>query len=167
MQPQMKSRNHTVRSTSIDDDRHLHCLYQGRLAIKYHPDKNRDDPHAEERFKEIAIAYQTLSDPELRKKYNEFGPKESQPEGGFVDPEEIFGAMFGGERFAPIIGQISLAKDMKAALQEVEETEGEDGKDVKRDAKGKEILSEEEKARREEKEKKVSAEVLPFFFVSQ
>lgn len=129
-----------------------------RLAIKHHPDKNRDDPHAEERFKEIAIAYQTLSDPELRKKYNEFGPKESQPEGGFVDPEEIFGAMFGGERFAPIIGQISLAKDMKAALQEVEETEGEDDKDVKRDAKGKEILSEEEKARKEEKERKVAAE---------
>ncbi|KAG2052376.1 DnaJ-domain-containing protein [Suillus hirtellus] len=129
-----------------------------RLAIKHHPDKNRDDPHAEERFKEIAIAYQTLSDSELRKKYNEFGPKESQPEGGFVDPEEIFGAMFGGERFAPIIGQISLAKDMKAALQEVEENEDEDNKDVKRDAKGKEILSEEEKARKEEKEKKLAAE---------
>ncbi|KAG2044153.1 DnaJ-domain-containing protein [Suillus americanus] len=129
-----------------------------RLAIKHHPDKNRDDPHAEERFKEIAIAYQTLSDQELRKKYNEFGPKGSQPEGGFVDPEEIFGAMFGGERFAPIIGQISLAKDMKAALQEVEENEGEDHKDVKRDAKGKEILSEEERTRKEEKEKKVTAE---------
>jgi hypothetical protein len=74
--------------------------------------------------------------------------------------------MFGGERFAPIIGQISLAKDMKAALQEVEKTEDEDHKDVKRDAKGKEILSEEEKARKEEKEKKVTAEVLPFRFVS-
>lgn len=160
-------RNHTVRFTSIDDGVFTHLLYQGRLAIKHHPDKNRDDPHAEERFKEIAIAYQTLSDPELRKKYNEFGPKESQPEGGFVDPEEIFGAMFGGERFAPIIGQISLAKDMKAALQEVEETEGEDDKDVKRDAKGKEILSEEEKARKEEKERKVAAEVIPWVFVPQ
>lgn len=72
--------------------------------------------------------------------------------------------MFGGERFAPIIGQISLAKDMKAALQEVEENEDEDNKDVKRDAKGKEILSEEEKARKEEKEKKLAAEVLHFFF---
>ena len=97
----------------------------GRLAIKHHPDKNRDDPHAEERFKEIAIAYQTLSDPELRRKYNEFGSKESAPEGGFVDPEEIFGTIFGGERFLPIIGHISLAKDMKAALQEEEgEEEG-------------------------------------------
>ncbi|KAH7922296.1 DnaJ-domain-containing protein [Leucogyrophana mollusca] len=129
-----------------------------RLAIKHHPDKNPDDPNAEERFKEIAIAYQTLSDPELRKKYNEFGPKESAPEGGFVDPEEVFGAIFGGERFAPIIGQISLARDMKTALQEAEEGEGEEGKEVKRDAKGKEIISEEERARRDEKERKASAE---------
>ncbi|KAL4244778.1 DnaJ domain-containing protein [Abortiporus biennis] len=130
-----------------------------RLAIKFHPDKNRDDPHAEERFKEIAIAYQTLSDPALRKKYNEFGSKESAPDGGFVDPEEVFGAIFGGERFIPIIGHISLAKDMKSALQEEEENEvGADGKPILRDAKGREILSPEEKARRDEKARKISAE---------
>ena len=135
------------------------CGRPGRLAIKHHPDKNPDDPHAEERFKEIAIAYQTLSDPILRKKYNEFGPKESAPEGGFVDPEEVFGAIFGGERFLPIIGQISLARDMKTALQEADEAEGGDDKEVKRDAKGKEIITEEERARREEKERKANAEV--------
>jgi DnaJ-class molecular chaperone len=132
------------------------------LAIKHHPDKNPDDPLAEERFKDIAIAYQTLSDPTLRKKYNEFGPKESAPEGGYVDPEEVFGAIFGGERFLPIIGQISLARDMKAALQEAEDAEAEgslDGKKVIRDAKGREILSEEEKAKKEEKQRKASAEV--------
>ncbi|EPS96349.1 hypothetical protein FOMPIDRAFT_1130634 [Fomitopsis schrenkii] len=130
-----------------------------RLAIKFHPDKNRDDPHAEERFKEIAIAYQTLSDPELRRKYNEFGSKDSAPEGGFVDPEEVFGTIFGGDRFVPIIGHISLAKDMKAALQEAEETEEDaDGKPIQRDAKGREILSPEEKARREEKARKTAAE---------
>ena len=123
--------------------------------LKHHPDKNRDDPNAEERFKEIAIAYQTLSDPELRRKYNEFGPKESAPEGGFVDPEEIFGTIFGGDRFVPIIGHISLAKDMKAALQE----EGEEGEEVQRDAKGREILSPEEKAKRDEKARKQAAEV--------
>jgi len=128
-----------------------------RLAIKFHPDKNRDDPNAEERFKEIAIAYQTLSDPTLRKKYNEFGSKESAPEGGFVDPEEVFGAIFGGEKFIPIIGHISLAKDMKAALQE-EEEEGEGDKSVQRDAKGREILSPEEKARRDEKARKSATE---------
>ncbi|KAF9458099.1 X-domain of DnaJ-containing-domain-containing protein [Collybia nuda] len=130
-----------------------------RLAIKHHPDKNPDDPHAEERFKDIAIAYQTLSDDALRKKYNEFGPKESAPEGGYVDPEEVFGAIFGGERFTPIIGDISLARDMKAALQEAEDAEGDDdGVKRVRDAKGREILSEEEKALREEKDRKKAAE---------
>ncbi|KAI9439408.1 DnaJ-domain-containing protein [Russula earlei] len=129
-----------------------------RLAIKYHPDKNRDDPNAEERFKSIAIAYQTLSDPQLRHKYNEFGPKESAPEGGFIDPEEVFGAIFGGERFLPLIGQLSLARDMKTALQEAEEVEGDGTTPVARDAKGREIVSPEEKARREEKARKVAAE---------
>ena len=131
----------------------------GRLAIKYHPDKNPDDPTAEERFKSIAIAYQTLSDPQLRHKYNEFGPKESAPEGGFVDPEEVFGAIFGGERFIPLIGQLSLARDMKSALQEADEATGEGAPPVARDAKGREIVSPEEKARRDEKARKVAAEV--------
>ncbi|XP_006457067.1 hypothetical protein AGABI2DRAFT_195948 [Agaricus bisporus var. bisporus H97] len=126
-----------------------------RLAIKHHPDKNPDDPLAEERFKEIAIAYQTLSEPDLRKKYNEFGPKESAPEGGFVDPEEVFGAIFGGERFTSIIGDISLAREMKTALQEAEEAE-EDARP--KDAKGREILSPEERAKKEEKERKKATE---------
>ena len=131
----------------------------GRLAIKFHPDKNRDDPNAEERFKSIAIAYQTLSDPQLRHKYNEFGPKESAPEGGFIDPEEVFGAIFGGERFLPFIGQLSLARDMKTALQEADEAEGEGATPVQRDAKGREVISPEEKAKRDEKARKVAAEV--------
>lgn len=136
-------------------------IRQGRLAIKFHPDKNRDDPDAENRFKEIAIAYQTLTDPILRKKYNEFGPKESAPEGGYVDPEEVFGAIFGGERFIPIIGEISLAKDMKSALQDEDNNE-----DVPRDAKGREILSPEERAKREEKARKTATEVLKFVLIS-
>ena len=131
----------------------------GRLAIKFHPDKNPDDPTAEERFKLIAIAYQTLSDPKLRHKYNEFGPKESAPEGGFIDPEEVFGAIFGGERFLPFIGQLSLARDMKTALQEADEAEGEGSTPVVRDSKGREVISPEEKARRDEKARKSAAEV--------
>lgn len=126
-----------------------------RLAIKLHPDKNPNDPGAEERFKELAIAYQTLSDPALRKKYNEFGPKESAPEGGYVDPEEIFGSIFGGDRFVPIIGHISLARDMKAAMQEAdEEPEGQ----VVVDAKGRPVLSPEEKAKKEEKARRDALE---------
>jgi curved DNA-binding protein CbpA len=127
-----------------------------RLAIKHHPDKNRDDPQAEETFKAIAIAYQVLSDPVSRKKYNEFGAKEGAPEGGYVDPEEVFSTIFGGERFVPIIGDISLGKDMKEALQEAED-EGET-KLIRRDSRGREIISPEEKAKKEEKERKIAAE---------
>jgi curved DNA-binding protein len=44
-----------------------------KLARQYHPDVNKD-PGAEERFKEISEAYDVLSDPELRKRYDAFGP---------------------------------------------------------------------------------------------
>ncbi|KAI0284178.1 DnaJ-domain-containing protein [Russula brevipes] len=95
-----------------------------RLAIKYHPDKNRDDPNAEERFKSVAIAYQTLSDPQLRHKYNEFGPKESAPEVASSTRGGLWCDLWRGTVLA-LIGQLSLARDMKTALQEADETEGE------------------------------------------
>jgi curved DNA-binding protein len=44
-----------------------------KLAIKYHPDKNKGDKTAEDRFKEINEAHEVLSDPEKRKKYDTFG----------------------------------------------------------------------------------------------
>ncbi|CAD6884306.1 unnamed protein product [Tilletia controversa] len=90
-----------------------------KLAIKLHPDKNPNNPEVEEMFKMLATAYQVLSDPALRHKYNEFGASTPglAPEDGFVDPEEVFGSLFGGERFLDIIGVISIGKDMKDALQ--------------------------------------------------
>jgi hypothetical protein len=75
---------------------------------------------------------------------------------------KVFGAIFGGERFIPIIGNISLAHDMKTALQEADELET----PVQRDAKGREILSPEEKARREEKQRKIAAEVCYTLFLN-
>ncbi len=45
-----------------------------KLARKYHPDANRDDPDAEDRFKEIQHAYEVLSSPEKRREYDE-GPR--------------------------------------------------------------------------------------------
>jgi curved DNA-binding protein len=56
-----------------------------KLARAYHPDVNKD-PQAEEKFKDISEAYDVLSDPDLRKRYDAFGPNFRQvPEG--VDPD--------------------------------------------------------------------------------
>ena len=44
-----------------------------KMAIKYHPDKNPDNKEAEEMFKEAAEAYEVLSNPEKRSRYDQFG----------------------------------------------------------------------------------------------
>jgi len=44
-----------------------------KAALKYHPDRNKDDPEAERKFKEAAEAYEVLSDPEKRARYDRYG----------------------------------------------------------------------------------------------
>jgi len=72
-----------------------------RLAVQYHPDKNPDDPQAEGRFKEVAEAFEVLSDPRKREIYDAYGHEGLKGRGfGFHDPADIFqqfmGAAFGG-----------------------------------------------------------------------
>ncbi|HPD28464.1 MAG TPA: DnaJ domain-containing protein, partial [Phycisphaerae bacterium] len=44
-----------------------------RAALKYHPDRNKNDPDAEAKFKEAAQAYEVLSDPQKRQRYDRYG----------------------------------------------------------------------------------------------
>ena len=76
-----------------------------KMAIKYHPDKNQGDKEAEEKFKEAAEAYEVLSNPDKRARYDQFGHSanaSSAAGGGFgggMNMEDIFsnfGDIFGG-----------------------------------------------------------------------
>jgi molecular chaperone DnaJ len=71
-----------------------------KLAVKFHPDKNPDDPHAEEKFKELGEAYDVLMDADKRAAYDRFGhaafAQGSGFRGGFHDPFDIFREVFGG-----------------------------------------------------------------------
>src|SRR5438067_2474811 len=72
-----------------------------KLAIKFHPDKNPDDPHSEEKFKELGEAYDVLMDADKRAAYDRFGHAAFAQggggfRGGFHDPFDIFREVFGG-----------------------------------------------------------------------
>jgi len=95
-----------ARDAALDD---IKKAYR-RLAVKFHPDKNPDDPAAEEHFKEASEAYAVLSDAEKRSRYDRFGHQGLPGEGfsgfdptAFGDFSDILGDLF-GFNFGDIFG---------------------------------------------------------------
>ncbi len=76
---------------ATDDD--IRKSYR-RLAREHHPDVS-GDPAAEERFKEVAGAYEILSDPDKRARYDTFGTANGPSSAGFTDISDIFEMFFG------------------------------------------------------------------------
>lgn len=88
-----------------------------KLAIRYHPDSNRDDDDAVERFKEASEAYEVLSDPDKRSRYDQYGHA-GMGGGGhqFNDVEDIFdafGDLFGGGAFGDLFGGRSRGRRVR------------------------------------------------------
>jgi molecular chaperone DnaJ len=83
-------------------DQELKTSYR-KLAMQYHPDRNPNNPEAEEQFKACSEAYQVLSDPDKRAAYDRYGhaafqgggPGAGSPFGGAQDLGDIFGDLFG------------------------------------------------------------------------
>lgn len=97
------------------DDNAIKKAYR-KLAKQYHPDTNKGNPQAEEKFKEATEAYAVLSDPQKRKQYDQFGFGAENPDGSYQeyhfedgDFDEILKNIFGG----------SLVVFMTVILQEV------------------------------------------------
>src|SRR3989442_8556577 len=95
-----------------------------KLAVKFHPDKNPNDPHAEEKFKELGEAYDVLIDPDKRAAYDRFGHAAFASggagfgRGAFHDPFEIFREVFGGGGFGGGIFETFFGGGVRADVRQ-------------------------------------------------
>jgi len=103
-----------------------------KLAMQYHPDRNPDDPSAEDKFKEASLAYDILSDQTKRQRYDQFGHAgvSGMGTGGYSDFSNIndifshFSDIFGGGGFGDIFGNSGKRRGSRRNT-------GERGSDIK------------------------------------
>lgn len=89
-----------------------------KLSKQHHPDKNPEKKEeATAMFQQIGEAYQVLSDPELRERYDKFG-KEGVEQHDFVDPSAMFSMLFGGGKFEHLVGELKMAYMAKNGMDE-------------------------------------------------
>ncbi|WP_139557444.1 molecular chaperone DnaJ [Methylotetracoccus oryzae] len=100
-----------------------------RLAMKFHPDRNTDNPNAEEQFKKVKEAYDVLSDPQKRAAYDQFGHAGVDPSmggaGGFGFSgdsfsdifSDVFGDIFGGGKRRGGGGRAQRGADLRYNLE--------------------------------------------------
>jgi len=81
-----------------------------KAALRVHPDKNPGDIEASQRFQDLAQAYQVLSDPKLRERYDQMGKAAvSDSQMPSIDPALFFNMLFGSEQFEKYIGKLYMA----------------------------------------------------------
>ena len=85
-----------------------------KRSLRLHPDKNPDDPDASTKFQEVARAYQVLSDPVMRARYDKGGEAgiEEGEQANRVDAKMMFEIFFGTEKFENLVGQVPMVVEM-------------------------------------------------------
>src|SRR5579862_2944049 len=90
-----------------------------RLARRYHPDVNPNDPSSEEHFKEVGEAYSILSDPEKKDRFDRFGAVDGPQMGGdfFGGFNDLFDVFFGAQQQGGRRSRRRDGSDVRAVLE--------------------------------------------------